>query len=116
MLIENIKLKNIEIIYPGGGNPNYAYRGVSKDDLAGIPEMKDAYPEFSQFKELPAWGFFIKYAKNISFENVKLIALATDYRPSVVLDNVMGYTINRLDIKENSKRSKKQIIVNNSTK
>lgn len=116
MVIENIKLKNIEIIYPGGGNPNYAYRGVSKDDLAGIPEMKDAYPEFSQFKELPAWGFFIKYAKNISFENVKLIALDADYRPSVVLDNVNGYSFDKLDIKEKGKRGKKQIIVNDSSK
>ncbi|WP_432712898.1 glycoside hydrolase family 28 protein [Pedobacter sp.] len=114
MLIENVKLKNVTIIYPGGGNPNFAYRGTSKDDLAAIPEMENAYPEFSQFKELPAWGFFIKHAKNISFENVKLIAQDADYRPAVVLDNVNGYHFIKMNIKESSKQKKKQIILNNS--
>ena len=53
--IENVTLKNVEIIYPGGGNKLYAFRGTSDEELDSIPEMKDVYPEFSQFKELPSW-------------------------------------------------------------
>lgn len=44
--------------------------------------MRDTYPEFSQFKELPAWGFYIRHAKGITFDNVKFIAEKPgDYRP-----------------------------------
>jgi hypothetical protein len=114
MLIENVKLKNIEISYPGNGNPNYAYRGTSAKALSEIPEMEAAYPEFSQFKELPAWGFFIKNARNISFENVKLIARNKDYRPAIVMDNVNGYSFKNLQIKEAGVKKKKQMIKNNS--
>lgn len=114
MLIENVKLKNIEISYPGNGNPNYAYRGTSAKALSEIPEMETAYPEFSQFKELPAWGFFIKNARNISFENVKLIARNKDYRPAIVMDNVNGYSFKNLQIKEAGVKKKKQMIKNNS--
>ncbi|MBR3441324.1 MAG: glycoside hydrolase family 28 protein, partial [Bacteroidales bacterium] len=86
--IENVVLKNVEIIYPGGGNKNYAYRGTSPEELDSIPEMIDVYPEFSQFKELPAWGLFIRHAKGITLDNVRLVAGAKDYRPAVVADDV----------------------------
>lgn len=62
-MIENITLKNIEIHYPGGGNPHYAKVGL--DELNKVPEMGASYPEFSMFKELPAWGFYIRHAKGI---------------------------------------------------
>ncbi|MCQ2169358.1 MAG: glycoside hydrolase, partial [Bacteroidales bacterium] len=47
-------------------------------------------PEFSQFKELPAWGFWIRHAENVTFKNVKLSAAAKDYRPAVVIDDVVN--------------------------
>ena len=42
---------------------------VGLDELDKIPEMGASYPEFSMFKELPAWGFFIRHAEGITFEN-----------------------------------------------
>ena len=59
------RLKNIEIHYPGGGDPNYAKVGL--DELDKVPEIPAKYPEFSMFKELPAWGFYIRHAEEISF-------------------------------------------------
>lgn len=113
--IEDVKLKNVEISYPGGGNPNYAFRGTTPKELAQIPEMASAYPEFSQFKELPAWGFFIRDAKNITFENVKLTAREKDYRPCIVMDKVDGHRFLNLQIvEEGAKKNKQQIILNNS--
>lgn len=115
MIIENVTLKNVEISYPGGGNPHYAFRGASSKALSEIPEMAASYPEFSQFKELPAWGFFIKNAKNIVFDNVKLIARESDYRPAIVLDNVQGHDFKGIQIVEQGdKKGKQQIIMNNS--
>ena len=91
--ITNVTLRNIRIVYPGGSNPIYAFRGIKPADLDSIPEMKAAYPEFSQFKELPAWGFYVRHAKNITFENVTLTAKTKDYRPAIVLDDVKGATL-----------------------
>ena len=88
MPVENITLRNVEIVYPGGGNKLYAYRGTSPEELDSIPEMIDIYPEFSQFKELPAWGLFIRHANGITLENVRLVAGKKDYRPAIVADDV----------------------------
>ena len=111
--IENVILKNVEIIYPGGGNKNYAYRGTSPEELDSIPEMIDVYPEFSQFKELPAWGLFIRHAKGITLENVRLVAGAKDYRPAVVADDVDGLLIKDLKTDEPASKGKKQVVKRN---
>jgi hypothetical protein len=52
------------------------------------------------FKELPAWGFYIRHAKNITFENVTIICEKKDYRTAVVLDDVQGATFKALTITE----------------
>lgn len=111
--IENITLKNIEIIYPGGGNKLYAYRGTSDEELNSIPEMKDVYPEFSQFKELPSWGLFIRHAKGITLDNVRLVAGAKDYRPAIVADDVQGLEIKNLKNDEPGSKTKKQVVKRN---
>jgi hypothetical protein len=86
--ITDVRLQNVEIVTVAGGNPEYAKAGISSAELDAIPEMPRAYPEFSQFRELPAWGFYIRHARNITFDNVKLVAGKRDYRPAVVLDDV----------------------------
>jgi hypothetical protein len=98
VLIENVTLKNIEIHYPGGGNPNYAKLG--RNELDKVPELAANYPEFSMFKELPAWGFYIRHAKGIRLENVTLSAAKKDYRTAVVLDDVHGAEFKGLIVKE----------------
>lgn len=97
-MIENITLKNIEIHYPGGGNPHYAKVGL--DELDKVPELASNYPEFSMFKELPAWGFYIRHARGISMENVKLVCEKKDYRTAVVLDDVQGASFRNLQVTE----------------
>ena len=111
--IENVILKNVEIIYPGGGNKNYAYRGTSPEELDSIPEMIDVYPEFSQFKELPSWGLFIRHAKGITLDNVRLVAEAKDYRPAIVADDVQGLEIKNLKTEEPGSKTKKQVVKRN---
>ncbi|MCU0458284.1 MAG: glycosyl hydrolase family 28 protein [Bacteroidales bacterium] len=96
--IENITLRNIEIHYPGGGNPHYAKVGL--DELDKVPELGPNYPEFSMFKELPAWGFYVRHAKGITMENVKLVCGKKDYRTAVVLDDVHGATFLNLQVNE----------------
>jgi polygalacturonase len=101
-LIENVTLRNIEIHYPGGGNSSFAKVGL--DELDKVPEMAASYPEFSMFKELPAWGFYVRHAKGITFENVTLTCGKKDYRTAVVLDDVTGAKIKTLKINEEGNR------------
>jgi hypothetical protein len=107
--IQNVTLKNIQIVYPGSGNPLYAKRGLTPAELDGVPEMREAYPEFSQFKELPAWGFYVRHAEGITFENVTFTALKKDYRPSVVLDDVKNATFSGLVVNEPESVGKQQV-------
>ncbi|MCO5239245.1 MAG: glycosyl hydrolase family 28 protein [Chitinophagaceae bacterium] len=113
--IENVTLSNIEIVYPGAGNPFYAKRGTSKEELESIPEMPYAYPEFSQFKELPAWGFYVRHADNITFDNVVLKAKESDYRPAIVIDDAKELKLQNLNFSEPGQKNKKQTILNNVT-
>lgn len=95
-MIENVTLRNIEIHYPGGGNASFAKVGL--DELDKVPEMAASYPEFSMFKELPAWGFYIRHARGIVFENVALYCAKKDYRTAIVLDDVHGVKFSSLKI------------------
>lgn len=108
--IENITLENIEILMPGGGNPLYAYRGTTPEELDAIPELRSMYPEFSMWKELPAWGFYIRHADGIVMKNVVVRAAVPDYRPAVVADDVKNFDTSGLRVIEKADPNKKQLI------
>lgn len=109
--IENVLLENIDMIYPGGSDPHYAYRGLNDADFESIPDMPEAYPEFSQFKELPAWGFYLRHANNITFKNVTLKARKSDYRPSIVTDKISNSKFIGTKVFEPEANEKKQIFM-----
>ncbi|QEF98318.1 hypothetical protein Mal15_23700 [Stieleria maiorica] len=81
--IENVVLENVTISYPGHGNAADAKRDV--------PEDLDRYPEQFFFGVLPAWGAYIRHAKNIEFKNVQLTLRGTDERQQIVLEDVEGF-------------------------
>ena len=85
-LIAKVLLENVEVQYPGGGNPLFAR--LDLDSLDRVPERPEAYPGFSMFRELPAWGAYIRHAQDVEFRNVWLSAKKKDYRTAVVLDDV----------------------------
>lgn len=114
--IRNVTLQNIEIVTPGGGNPLYAYRGTTPAELNSVPEMEKAYPEFSQFKELPAWGFYIRHAENITFDNVTFRALRKDYRPAIVADDVKGLALHDVHVDEPGSQGKQETVLYHSTR
>lgn len=89
--ISDVVLKNIKVTTAGGGRREVAE--VPLEKLSLVPELADKYPEFSMFGELPAWGFYVRHAKNVTFENVELRAVAADFRPAMVFDDVQGATL-----------------------
>lgn len=96
--IEEIRISNVEIHYPGGGKPEFAH--IDLDELEKVPELPINYPEFSMFKELPAWGFYIRHAKNLIFENITLVCAWKDYRTAIVLDDVHNAVFRSLKVIE----------------
>lgn len=94
--VKNVTLENIEIIFEGASDKNLAY--IKLDSLNMVPEMPDMYPEFSQFGELPAWGFYVRHAEGIIMKNVKLSYKKFDFRPALVFDDVKKITLDAVDI------------------
>lgn len=84
--IQHVTLENIMLNSDGGGDSNYVKMTVAM--LDSVPEMPQAYPEFSQFKELPAWGLFFRHVDDLTLNNIKLTAKFKDYRWPIVLDDV----------------------------
>ena len=113
--IENVLMENIEIVYPGGGNPRYAYRGTTPQDLDGIDEMISYYPEFSQWKELPAWGFYLRHAEGVTLRNFVFRAGKPDYRPAIVADDVQSLKLEGVVYDEPCSGGKEQVILYKSS-
>jgi polygalacturonase len=113
--IENVTLENIEMVYPGRGDSLYAKRGLTDAELDGIPDMEKNYPEFSQWKELPAWGIYVRHADGITFKNVTFRATEADYRPAVVLDDVKGADCKGITVVEPDAGTKTQVFTHKSS-
>lgn len=115
--IEDVTLSNIHIQYKGGltmddvihqrgANPfftrvNSAAHGTRRPQSAeqqqpgrpdpfDVPDMEAGYPEPSSHGILPAYGLFVKHAKNIRIDRVEFETLQEDRRPVIVLMNVDG--------------------------
>lgn len=78
--VEEIVLRNINLEFEGSGKVDDSYRQ--------IPEREKNYPSGSIFGILPAYGFFIRHAKNITLENIRLRFIQEDQRPALLCDNV----------------------------
>ena len=63
------------------------------------------------WKELPAWGLYIRHADNITLRNVTLRLNGDDYRPAIVADDVNGLTI-----ESSNSPTTMQLIANNCGK
>jgi len=85
-MIADVSLNDIQIKHPGGGNPTFAK--IFLDELDSVPEKPSAYPEFSMFRELPAWGIYVRHARDIVMDGISMSCQREDYRTAIVLDDV----------------------------
>ena len=80
--VEDVQISNVRIVYKGGG---------TAEDAARVPpENETAYPEPSMFGTLPAYGLFVRHAKNIALRDVEVSFLGREQRPAVALHDVDG--------------------------
>ena len=88
--IEDVSFNNIRIWY----RPlDAADKIVQKD----VPEFIKDYPEPQRFGLMPAYGFFVRHAGNIRFNNVQIGVQAEEQRPAIIAEDVKGLTINGLN-------------------
>jgi hypothetical protein len=64
--------------------------GVPPREPFETPEREKEYPEPSMFGMMPAYGFFLRHARNVELNDVEIGYLQEDHRPAFVLDQVMG--------------------------
>jgi len=86
--IENVILRDINLEFTGGGTAEEAKHSV--------PENVAGYPGTKLFGTLPAYGFFVRHAKNVVMDNVRLSFAADDRRPAVVCEDVEGLALSGL--------------------
>lgn len=98
--VEGIVLDNIRLTFKGGDSPFY-YEGnkekpVKSRSVDDIPEKENGYPHGAMFDKLPAYGFYIRHAKDVTFNNIHLGFAEEDKRSALIADDVQGLLINGL--------------------
>lgn len=93
--IEDVKLNNIRIYYRPPDSPATKIQTV-------VPEAEKAYPEPQKFGVLPAYGFFIRHAKNIELNNVEISFLGKESRPAFFLSDVKGLSLRNVTAQKGS--------------
>jgi polygalacturonase len=89
--IEDVTLENISLGFDGGG--------TLEDTRRDIPERETSYPESTMFGTLPAYGFYCRHAKGLTFRNLKLGTEQADLRHAMMFDDVQQVAIDGLDAK-----------------
>ncbi|MGV3765967.1 MAG: glycoside hydrolase family 28 protein [Chitinophagaceae bacterium] len=108
--VENVTLEHVTITYAGGGDPSVNF--MPADSMHIITEAAAAYPEFSMFGELPAWGMYIRHVKGLTLKNVTLHNKKEDYRTALLVNESENIELNRVTIAGPVPSPK--IIVNNT--
>jgi polygalacturonase len=80
--VEDVRIANLTVVHGGGGR--------AADLQRQIPEHADHYPEPSMFGVTPAYGLYVRHARNLSVHHADLRTAAREGRPPVVLHKVDG--------------------------
>ena len=86
--IEGVTIENVRIITAGARR-----RRVPLD----VPERPARYPEVTMFGLLPAFGLYVRHARDVTLRNVPLSVEQPDIRPALVADDVTGLHVMGLD-------------------
>ncbi len=79
--VQDITLSHIKMYFNGGGSATPADT---------IPENISKYPEPGMFGISPAYGLFVRHAKNIDVSDVAFHFIKPDQRPALRFDDVTG--------------------------
>jgi polygalacturonase len=78
--VEDISLRNIVVLHPGGG--------TTRDAAIQISEKEKDYPEPTMFGSTPAHGFYLRHAAGVEMSDIKIKTAKADARPCFYLEDV----------------------------
>ena len=81
--IENVRISNMNVTFPGGGDEDDKNRQVAEDEYK--------YPEQWFFGVLPAYGMFARHVDGLKLHDVTMNLNADDARNMFYLDDVEGF-------------------------
>lgn len=88
-LIDGITLRDIVVEHVG--------KGTAEDAAAVLPENLHGYPENRMYgPQNPAYGLYVRHAKNITIDNFQVRVQNHDARPLAVMEDVHGVDIEGL--------------------
>ena len=86
---QNITLRNVDLLFKGGGRAADAAQRIVEEHPARYPA-----PYYVFGSTFPAYGFYLRHADGIRFENVTLrVADPDEARPPVVADDAVFYSL-----------------------
>ena len=104
--VQNLVLRNLDLTVKGG---------CAADEAAKpVPEVEKGYPENRMFNKLPlpAYGFYVRHADGVRFENVKLrYEGVREERQPVVQDDCTDVTFANCDFQKPTKPLPKDAIL-----
>jgi len=86
--VEDVTLSNVRILYRGGG--------TAEDAARAVPENETAYPEPSMFGTLPAYGLFVRHARNVTVRDLLVGYERDDARAPVWLEDARDFFFHHL--------------------
>ena len=87
---EDIVFSNIHIKITGGAS--------QEQSKVNVPEHEIAYPDPQEFGQIPAYGFYIRHARNITMHHIILEFENPDWRPAFILEDVKGADFNDITV------------------
>lgn len=83
--VDTVSLKNISVKYADG--KDYC------DFRLKVPEQEEEYPEANRFRNLNAYGIYIRHAKNISLEKLKVIPRENTKRKFKIVNDCENFSL-----------------------
>lgn len=80
--------ERIRLIAKGGGEARVA--------ALPVPELETTYPDAYMFRDLPAYGLYVRHAEGLELKGIELGVEQPDARPALVLDDVRRVRIRAL--------------------
>jgi polygalacturonase len=99
--IEHIKLSNFNIVQQGG-----LKEGEYLATLDDVEEKVKAYPQPTNWHNLPVSGLFIRHVDGISISNFSIDTKEIDPRPIFMAHDVNGLSIKNVQVGENCNKEK----------
>jgi hypothetical protein len=59
-----------------------------------VPEREDAYPENNMFGLLPAYGVYLRHAKDVTMTNIRFDLASCDLRPALLGEDIEDFELN----------------------